>query len=289
MTVGLAAICHRRYGERDGYAIISASDRMITRLDVDEYEPPTTKCAELAPGVLLLIAGITQAHSEALTKTEDSLAASPKKDVGEIAEIYASHIRAFRLRLVTHLYLSTVGLTHENLLNMENRQLASDITNQMQTHRFDCEAIVAGFSGESPRLRHINSDGFVTAHENDGFVSIGIGSSHVESEMMTARFTSEWLYHETLFLAYSAKKRAEVAAGVGKSTDMMVVAQDKGRVEHLDRHAFWKIGELFDQARMKRDAIEQEAHSTLSGFLSKPPAAQLTEWLIATTSSKVQR
>jgi hypothetical protein len=57
-----------------------------------------------------------------------------------------------------------------------------------------------------------------------GFAAIGIGKSHAESQFM---FSGHWPnkpLHETVSLAYAAKKRAEAAPGVGKETDIIIVA-----------------------------------------------------------------
>lgn len=57
MTVCIAVICRWQYApDDDGWAIITASDRMLTAGDI-EFEPYQTKFGQITPRVGALIAG----------------------------------------------------------------------------------------------------------------------------------------------------------------------------------------------------------------------------------------
>jgi len=78
------------------------------------------------------------------------------------------------------------------------------------------EAIVAAADDLNAHLYLVDSD-------DVGFVAIEIGAWHAKSLLMQARYYSGNSFATALSLAYWAKKRAEVAPGVGKSTDMFFV------------------------------------------------------------------
>jgi hypothetical protein len=56
-----------------------------------------------------------------------------------------------------------------------------------------------------------------------GFAAIGIGARHAESQFMLGEHTRFDPFHEAILLTYIAKKRSEVAPGVGTQTDMFFI------------------------------------------------------------------
>ena len=66
-------------------------------------------------------------------------------------------------------------------------------------------------------------DGYLSCEDVVGFASVGSGSRHAESQMMLARHAWNADLDPTLLTTYLAKKRAEVAPGVGTETDMFMI------------------------------------------------------------------
>lgn len=66
VTVCIAMAFTWIYGEDDlGRAILTASDRMLTAVDI-QYEPSQQKISFLSPTTIILVAGDMTAHTEAL-------------------------------------------------------------------------------------------------------------------------------------------------------------------------------------------------------------------------------
>jgi hypothetical protein len=223
MTVCIAAICSwvDTPNNKTEAVIITASDRMITRRGDSEYEPPQPKLLHISRSASVLFAGDITVHSEAVQKTRAALDASVT-EVGEIAELYASFVRAFREREAAQTYLSPLGLTSKSLLAEADSQLADRLREQIQGHHLDAEAIVIGMDsvGAGAHIYHVDGRGFVTCHDEVGFLAIGIGAPHAESQIMAFKYAPWWRYFNTVAMLYSAKKRAEVAPGVGPETDI---------------------------------------------------------------------
>lgn len=253
MTVCIAGLVSWRYGENDlGRAIVTASDRMLT-LGEFEYEPPQLKVGRLGRRILLLVAGNFTVHSEALGKTLKHLSGLQLEDVAEVAEVYASYVRKYRLREAAQTYLAPLGLDEASFSTAQQSMspnVVADLVSQMQNHRIDAEAIVAGCDSSLANLFHVDGRGFVTCHNDPGFVSIGIGSGHANSHIMTSQYANWWAYGRAAILLYTAKKRAEVAPGVGAHTDMHIITRDG--VSPVDSSIQEKIDAIY-KAGVERD------------------------------------
>ena len=89
-----------------------------------------------------------------------------------------------------------------------------------------------------------------------GFVAAGSGQWHAESQFMFSRYTREWDLPEALSLVYAAKKRAEVAPGVGKlETDLVVIFSHPPNTLHFNAGSplVKELEEIYSKGREKRD------------------------------------
>jgi hypothetical protein len=264
MTVCIAAICRYSYDGVPGHAIIAASDRMMTRGDT-EYEMPQLKAARLGTRAIVLVAGEITAHTEAIRRTQMALRANPTDSVEHIASLYGDAFRLFRLRRAEYTFLSPLGLTAQKLTDGGAGSLTSELASYMMGHNVDAEAIIAGQDELGAHIHHVSPNGFVTCHDDIGFLSIGIGASHADSQFMSFKYSNVWGYVDTVLLAYSAKKRAEAAPGVGPETDMHFVGRDG--IEPLDPRIKGKVEELYKTYVEKQRANAGEM------------AVGLTEWI----------
>jgi hypothetical protein len=81
------------------------------------------------------------------------------------------------------------------------------------------------------------------------FAAIGAGDWHANSQFMFAKHNYNRPFSETLFATYVAKKRAEVAPGVGQATDMFMVGPLLGQCAYpLHPHINDKLEELYKEA-----------------------------------------
>lgn len=94
----------------------------------------------------------------------------------------------------------------------------------------DVALIIVGIDSSGPHLYSVENE-VVACHDFAGFASIGIGNWHANSLLMAAGHTKRRLLAETFLLVYSAKRRAEIAPGVGNGTDMFIIGPGLG--QHL--------------------------------------------------------
>jgi len=173
VTVGIVAICRLQYGAKDtGFAIIGASDRMLTNGDV-QFEPPQMKFGALGKRITVVTAGEVHIHTEALRATQRDLLTNSSDDVNNVAEIYAANMRAVTLRLSAQRYLAPHGLDEVSFLSAQrgmNQQLVMQLTEKMERCDTDAEAIIAGIDNKGvPQLCYISPRGIATCHSDEGF------------------------------------------------------------------------------------------------------------------------
>jgi 20S proteasome alpha/beta subunit len=218
------------YGDKQvGRAVIAVADRMLTAGDI-EYEPPQFKIAFLRRRIVLLVSGDITVHSEALTYTQRALIANPEDDIEKVAELYATQIRNIKAQRAANAYLSPLNLGMDSFVTKQKdmlRQVVYDITNQLQGYRLDVEALVIGCNDDlSAHIFHIDGEGVKTWQHDINFAAIGIGAYHAKSQFMFARYPKIINFYRALPILYTAKRRAEVAPGVGKDSDWIIVTRD---------------------------------------------------------------
>ena len=155
--------------------------------------------------------------------------------------------------------------------------LVARLATQLQNFRIDAEAIVLGCDGEKDAsLYRIDDAGVVTDHSGIGFVSIGSGGIHTSAHFMLESYTNATTYFRALYQTFKAKKRAEVAPGVGAYTDMFLITRTAAST--INREIIQALEDIHteDMARTKRlpEEAEQrlvEAHKSLLPQPSEPP------------------
>lgn len=277
VTVCIAALFNWWAHGRWTRVVMTASDRMITRGST-EYQLPQMKICELTNKALVLVAGEIVAHSEAVRETQKSLAASPGHTIREIAEIFGSHLAAYTRRQAVQTYLRPIGLDEEGLIARQATMaphLVTDLTAQLQNHRIDAEAIVCGCDDTNGHIYHVNHEGFVTCHDDVGFIAIGIGAPHAESMFMARAYANWWNYWDTVLLTYAAKKRGEVAPGVGEHTDMLFVSP--AGIERIREDVMKKVAEIYERESKEIAAREQVLGRELHDFIKTAEATASTQ------------
>jgi len=251
---------------------------MVTSSDI-EFEQPQPKIFHLAKHTLALISGDISFQTEVVSETQREVAATGITLVTETTKAFAQ-IYARRCReSVEAGVLAPINLTSESFLRQQQAlhpQLVELITRQLQTgmSERDDATVVLGVDGLGPHLAMVYGPGQYACMDTIAFVATGAGARHAESQFMFSRYTRAWSFPRALYLVYVAKRRAEVAPGVGRATDLAVITTDPPGVLHLpDGHDFLKLlKSIYDEetrlvfeARSKAiDALDRELRILLT-------------------------
>lgn len=277
MTVCIAALINFIYADNAlGRAVIAVTDRMLTAGDI-EYEPPQFKVAFLRKRIVVLIAGDITVHSEVVNYVQRSLAANPEDDVETVADLYANNIRKLRTKRAAIEYLAPLGLDIASFMSKQKDmlpQIAYDIANQLQAYRLDVEALVVGCNDDlSAHVFHVDGAGDKTYQHDINFAAIGIGAGHARSQFMFSRYPKIINLYRALPILYTAKRRAEVAPGVGKESDWLLITRDGWSfiqpevIAELDK----AYGEFEVATTAKLAEVEERIAATFRAVASKTP------------------
>jgi hypothetical protein len=274
MTICIAALCG------DGL-IFGASDRMITSADI-EYEPSTAspalkgstlKVFHLTNSIALMTAGDASIHSEIIqditVPINTRITQDPSNwwDLTDVVKLYVKSYDTLHRERAESALLRPLGLTNDTFVSRQV-EMSNDFIQSM-THdltRFEMPVLQALIVGTDRKGSHIyvvhnytrDRSCVASCADTIGFAAIGSGSHHAESAFMLAGHHRNAPVSDTLFLTYLAKKRAEVAPGVGAATDMLMVGPRLGSLQNL----FPIFIEQIDAIYQNHHAQEQEALAT---------------------------
>jgi len=247
MTQLVGALCENRT------KVILVSDRMVTTADGSlafEHEP---KFEMVSPNALVLTAGTV--HEPELI--EDAKMEG-QASIRELAESMAKSYREIRRKRIEDEILSTYGISSfedfyekQRLFHEDtNLQLLRQIDNYGDGHGLGVHFILGGIDRKA-HLYYICDPGTYRSFDSLGFCCIGSGDRHAEPVFAFLEFKPSLLVSEALQIAYEAKRRAEMAGGVGRETDAWIIDKEgcyevtRETLEELEK--FHKGQETFSQ------------------------------------------
>ena len=229
MTVCVAAIC-------EGNILIGASDRMITFGDI-QFQPPTPKIYNLTSSINVMTSGdaafqgefLQSAYAEVLQRITDR--PHDWLTVNEAVQIIIRHRNEAKAQRAEAAILAPLALDRPGFLQGMHGlgdELAKTVATDMVQFAVPQTAlIVCGIDGTGAHIYSI-FDGVPYCNDTMAFAAIGMGTRHAESQFMLTEHARHRSISETLLLVYSAKKRAEIAPGVGTVTDMFTGGANLG-------------------------------------------------------------
>jgi hypothetical protein len=278
VTVCVAAVAEKN-------TLIGVSDRMLTAGDV-EFEPAQAKMWIFSSAVFALISGDTTIQAEILSKVDHEvkrrIAAQPDVwvSVKEIAELYCKRYRELLRSRAEAAILYPLGLDLPSFLARQsklNADLVVSVSEKLTVYDFESPLATLFIGNDHDGPDEKGTYAHLYATEGDklsdytpvGFAAIGIGKFHAESQFM---FSGHWPskpFHETLLLAYAAKKRAEVAPGVGRDTDMVVIGPSLGFSLKVEDKHIAGLERIYQKSRTSGMRAINTAVSETKNFLEK--------------------
>lgn len=280
VTVCIAAIL-------DNNSIMGASDRMLTAGDI-EFEPQQTKIVGLTTSIAAMVAGDSSMQAEILQNlwvaTKEKIDPDPSVwlDVRYVVEKYSDYYNEARFRRAERSILAPLGLNNDLFIKRQ-REMDPGLVRQISAELLNFEppgisVIFAGIDNSGPHI-YVTNGGNIACRDNVGFAAIGAGYWHANSQMMFAGHTRYKSFPETLLLVFSAKKRAEVAPGVGEATDMFMIGPNLGSYIAIAEHHLLELNKIYkaEQKREQRAAIN-----------AKESANKYVQEIIGATTAKEQ-
>lgn len=247
MTVCIAAIVEER-------AIVLASDRMITLGDIEYEFQDKVKMVTIVPKrVYAMTAGAIDDALEICRLTARAVKEVEIDDIHSIASICADQFQAFRRHRSARLFLEPYGLNHQSFITQQSGMESAfryDLQSRLEGHCIDGDILIAGVnpSGQA-HIFTVKNPGVECCWDAGGFVAIGSGADMAELTFVLSDYTSARPMVEGLWIAYLAKRRAEDARGVGKTTDLAILSKD-GLKQYEPLHSIQRMmARMYDRRK----------------------------------------
>lgn len=255
MTICIAAICQDITGGEQ--VVFGASDRMVTSGDT-EFEKPTTKLVNLTNSIVAMTAGDSALQIEiirdlivTLESRDDAKTTNPWS-VKDVADLYVNFFNRAKTKRSESAILAPLRLDHNSFIERQKVMLPefiSKITRELLFYEMPpVSTIFAGVDNEKGGAHiYVVDDGDVSCHDSIGYACIGIGGRHAASQFMLARHAWTAPLPDTVLLTYIAKKRAEIAPGVGQDTDMFMIGPEIGNYIQLADYVLDELSRIYSK------------------------------------------
>jgi len=245
MTQLVAAICE------DGRKVITVSDRMVSTGDMTlAFEQPRTKAVQVSRRAIVLTAGtihepdlIRQARDEA--KGKDSLVEIADALKSVFQEIREKHIVDEVLRRLSG--IASFAEWHSKQTGLHD-QLAMILNEEVRNYRLNLSLMLAGLDSEG-HIICILDPGTWRSYDNLSFCCMGMGDRHADNVFAWYQYSRAFSLNHTLYIAFEAKKRAEMAGGVGQSTDIVII--DAAGIQKVAAETVDFLGEIYNDREAK--------------------------------------
>ncbi len=240
MTICLGALCE------DGEKIVVAADRMITFGD-SEFERDVRKIIPITQTCMLLSSGSTLPKIDLIRDVKRDLREHRSPNVEQVVASLKEKFVGKRCQRAEELHLHPLGLDFGQFIRNQGNLsdgLASRLTQKIEDESLGLTLLVAGVDSDGGHLYLVKDPGISNCYDVVGFLTIGSGEHHADLSFIRASYSPTILLKRAVFLAYQAKRDAEMAPGVGsRYTDIGIIDEDG--VSFLSDEILLELGEVY--------------------------------------------
>lgn len=256
MTICIAGICDAAGG--NAKAAIAIADRMVTGGDTEFEQAAFSKIISLTANCVALTAGSALVPTELFNITRTRFSGMPTPSIGSIVEELKKNYVRLRTVRAEERYFRPLGLTVKDFLEHQRDldstlivRLSKDLAGSTLGGRGGLHILVAGIDSSGSHIHYILDPGTSECFDSIGYCSIGSGERHADSALIVNDYNVALPLNGALYLMYEAKKRAEVAPGVGRRYTDIAIVNDKG-INNLGQAQIQGLQKVFD----KHDEVE---------------------------------
>lgn len=242
MTICIASICD------SSKKVIVASDRMITTGDLTvAFEHDVPKITQLSGNCLVLTAGPALVHTDLFRNVKSTIHAGAVPPISVILDKIKAEYLRIRLREIEERYFNVRGFDI-SWFNENQRMLSPDTVLRLDRvleayDRFDLHILIAGVDAAGAHVYYVYPPSSSDCFEALGYCSIGTGERHADSTFISYRYAPSFSLYKALYITYEAKKRAEIAVGVGEHTDMAII--DNVGITYITKETLEKLEDIY--------------------------------------------
>jgi hypothetical protein len=278
LTVCVAARCNES-------AIFCAADRMVTIGDM-EVESPTPKIVMLTSSIAIMTSDDDAAyHTEIITDAYATIARRITDErekwwtVREVVDLYIERRISHKQARAERDILKPLGLNY-NEFSLRQKTMDTDLVRQiaMDLVNYKTPLMSAIITGIDPAGAHIHivHDGESGNIENGshtmiGYAAIGAGQRHATAELLRASQSFKTDIPKTMWNVYLAKKRSEVAPGVGDATDVYMIGPALGAHTDFSHNNTIKeqLETVWTETRRREEETRHYAAEEMTSYVKK--------------------
>jgi hypothetical protein len=221
MTICIAAI-----GKDNGEEIIvAATDHMVTMGTLGQFEHTISKYKELNRNTIAMLAGIPLLFDDLIKLSGSSMGYT------EIKHQIKKNLKDKRNEIFKDHVLDLYGLDENWLTDAVKapfpNQLTEEIMKKILNFKLNTTILLAGFDQNNAILSEISETTFADFRDMN-FHAIGSGNIQAVNTLMFQKHDKNDSLLTTVYDVYKAKKNAEVARGVGRETELVILTKDSG-------------------------------------------------------------
>ena len=223
MTICIAVLCE------NNQAVVIASDRMITAgFLAMEFEHSRSKIDQITPAVVGLTAGDALANTELFRECKATIQQLQSPSVQLIVDRIKSQFVILRQQRAEDSFLRPRGITFEEFYKKGGIQrippdLAMVLDREIMHSAFPLNLVVAGVDASGAHIYGVRDPGIVSCYDSLGFHAVGSGESHALLTLIGLGQNTTDDIKKSVYQIYEAKRKAEVAQGVGRDTDVGII------------------------------------------------------------------
>lgn len=246
MTQLVGAICEH------GTKVITISDRMVSTGDMTlSFEHPRLKAFAVTEQSVVLTAGTVHEPDLLREAREKSKGRERIIDIANvIVEIY-QEIR--ESHMIDEVLRPRLGISEMDNWHQKQRMLHDgiviDVDNEIQRYGLGLHLLLAGIDDKSHLIR-IRDPGIYRSYDNLAYCTIGMGERHADNVFAWYKYSSEFPLNDAIYIAFEAKKRSEMAGGVGIATDVIVI--DEGGIKKLNDDTVANLEKIYNEREKDR-------------------------------------
>lgn len=242
MTICIAALCE------EGQAVVVASDRMLSAPFLTiEFDHPDAKIDTINPRCVVLSSGDALSVTDILSDSSGISNQLQDPTVQLIMDEVKQRFVQVRGRLINERLFQPRGLSFKNYYNGVIQGLPSDLAmlldNQVQTFQLGVSLTVAGIDSTGAHIFSIEDPGVSQCFDRLGYHAIGSGHRHAIVSLVSLQHDRKINFRSALYNVYSAKKHAEMAPGVGQTTDISII--DKNGTREVSKDTLEILSNIF--------------------------------------------
>lgn len=225
MTICIAGVCELSDGHPR--TAIAIADRMITAGDTEFEQEAFSKIEKLTQNCVAVTAGSALAHTELFRITKARFSGTPAPPIYDIVQSIKESYVKLRTMRAEERYFKPLGLTIPYFLQNQrtlDSTLVLRLSRQLEEASYGLMLVVAGVDIGGAHIHCIMDPGTSECFDAIGYCSIGSGERHADSALITNDYNVSLSLKKALYLVYEAKKKAELAPGVGRAyTDINII------------------------------------------------------------------